>query len=188
MNRKPVFLTILYLCLCPAVLLADNQNQNFNQDQAKQNYHAYLEQLKAISQQYSQITGEMKKVLKEEGVPEWDENTGGINIKPYTDTAPSSKANPVLSQARIQETDKDMTVGIDLPGAKKGSIKVSIQDGRFLHVTASRTIQSVDQAIEKVVSLPSPAQETGAQAKYEDGVLTITILKNAKKEVTVPLN
>ena len=187
MNKKSIFLTIFLMMSFIPALLADTQDQNANYDQARQNYRTYLEQLKTLSQQYSQVTGQMKQFLKEEGVPQWNENTGEISVQPYVEPV-SATNNSVLDKAQVQETDKDMTVSVDLPGAKKDSIKVSIQDGKLLHITAARKIQNTDQAIEKLIALPVPAQERGTRAKYEDGVLTITILKAAKKEVVVPVN
>ena len=48
---------------------ATNQNTNDPAyDQARQDYRAYLQQLKTLSSQYKQITGEVKKVIQEEGV------------------------------------------------------------------------------------------------------------------------
>ena len=47
-------------------------------DQARVDYRAYLEQLKALNQQYKEVTGELKTIVQEEGLPVWNENAGAL--------------------------------------------------------------------------------------------------------------
>lgn len=197
-------LTLLsFMLACPAPA-AQNQQDNSNPsiDQAKQDYHVFLEQLKALNQQYKQVTGEMKKVLDEEGVPSINPDTGELTIqKPSYSN--SSGAPGTFADVDVRETDTDIVVKADLPGMKKEAIKVSVQDNKFLHIEGERNeetnfaktsggsqyVRSERQhgAFERVVELPAFAKDSGTEAHYENGVLTVKIPKaeTPKKEISV---
>ena len=166
----------------PRAFAADDQTPAVSQ--AKADYQEFLKQLKQLNQQYQQITGEIKKTLKQEGVPEIDEQTGELTVRPFVDDPEKTELGRV-----IRQTDQDMTVAMEMPGLKKDSISVRIQDSQFLHVSADKKdgLFAVKH-VKKVVRLPAPADENGAEAKYEDGILTVKILKAAKKEIPVPVS
>ena len=192
------------------ISLADN-NSNANDPayrQAKQDYHAYLEQLKSLREQYRQITSQVQQIIAEEGVPTWDEKTDQIKMVHSLPTDPVTSASLSSSEfgdADIKETDKDMIVKIDLPGVSKDQIKVKLEDNRILKVSGSRESDKEEQkaapeakyyraerqhgVFERSIKLPVLAKESGIQARYENGVLTITIPKaqEAKKEVAVSI-
>lgn len=144
-------------------------------EKARQDYRAYLEQLKTLNRQYKEITAETARIVKEEGLPQWDEATDSLIVAP---------AAPPPS---IQQTDKEMTVSVELPGLRRESIKVSVVDDLILKISAAH--KSSSSLVEKRVRLPAPAEGKDARAAYEDGVLTVTLLKapTAKKEVLVPV-
>ncbi len=183
---------------------ADSTSDNPNYQQAKQDYRAYLAQLKALKAQYSQITSEVQKIVAEEGVPTWDDTTGQIKMTHSLDTNQTTLATPtVFGDADVKETDTDMTVKMDLPGVSKDQIKIKIEDNQVLKVSGSRELDKEEQkttadsqysrierqhgAFERAIKLPAPAKDSGIQAKYDNGVLTVTIPKaqEAKKEVAV---
>ncbi len=147
---------------------------------AKVDYRAYLQQLKALSAQYKQITGEMKEVIKEEGIPVFDENTGEITMQKNLDFSPAAGSGDV------SETDKEMTATVEMPGLKKNSIRASIVEGRTLKVIGER--KSDGQAVQRLVQLPAIAKDKGHRAKYEDGVLTVTVPKAAPATQEVPIS
>ncbi len=151
--------------------------------QAKQDYRAYLAQLKQLNSQYKQITGQISQVLKEEGIPSWDSKTDSLTF----DKPLSLGTTGATSDAIIQQTDKEMHISVDMPGLKKNTIKAQILDMKVLKITASRVLQGETIPIEKIIQLPEPAQDKGTEAKYEDGVLNVKIPKAAKKEITVPI-
>ena len=136
--------------------------------------------MKELSKQYKQITGEITKVAKEEGVPSWDEATGEIQIKPYVEPLQT-----LADGSSIQENEKEMIVSVDLPGFKRNSIEVKLREGNVLHLTAQK---KTGESLEKTIKLPSPAQEKGVRARYEDGVLTVHVPRAASKEITVPVS
>lgn len=150
--------------------------------QAKTDYKSYLEQLKAISQQYQEVTGEIKKVIKDEGFPVWNEETGEITMEHDLDMP-----NPDNAGANIKQNNAELVVSTELPGLKKDSIRVSILDGKALRILGQK--KANDEKVERLIQLPSLVQDKGQKAKYEDGVLVVTLKKSTSspKEVVVPL-
>ncbi|HTL71291.1 MAG TPA: Hsp20/alpha crystallin family protein [Candidatus Eisenbacteria bacterium] len=161
-----------------------DQTTNVNYDQVREDYRTYLRELKRLGVEYNQFTGEMKKIMQEEGFPAWDEEKGVTVAAPGTPLTAS-----VLSgaEARIEDRERDMRVSLDLPGLKKDSIKVKIQGDKFLHVTGKKKTEGAN--VERVVELPVAADQKGASATYEDGVLTVTVRKTAPsiQETDVPV-
>ena len=195
-----VFSVILFPC---SVLAATNSNTNDPAyDQARQDYRAYLEQLKTLQKQYHQITDEVKKIVAEEGVPTWDENSDQMTL---SKNLPAVSEATIFGDADIQETEKTMIVKLDLPGLQKDKINIKVENNQILKISGSRetekeiektTVNSTYSrlerqhgAFERSIKLPAVAQDSGIEAKYENGVLTVTIpkIKETKKEVLVPV-
>ena len=165
---------------------ADSNNQgNVNSQQVREDYRAFLQQLKQLNSQYKQITGEITKVMKEEGVPNWQT---GDEMKKIDELFPkeATVSNPETG-VTIKENDGEMTVAVDLPGIKKESIKITIQDNKKLTISAEKKAEIEPKTVNKVIELPSAAEPDGAKATYEDGVLTLKIKKITSKEVTIPV-
>lgn len=209
--KKIMFLSLMvFLFSSGGSLLADNST-NTNDPayrQAKQDYHAYLEQLKLLREQYRQVTSQVQQIVAEEGIPTWDEKSDQIKMTHSLGVDPAMQASLPTSEfgdADIKETDKDMIVKMDLPGVSKDQIKVKLEDSRVLKVSGSREVDKEEQkttpdakyykaerqrgAFERSIKLPVPASESGIRARYENGVLTITIPKaqEVKKEVAVSI-
>ncbi len=109
---------------------------------------------------------------------------------------------PQIETIRIDATEDDKAYRItaDIPGVKKEDIKVSV-DGTDVTILAEarsakeekegeRVIHSERSygAMSRTLSLPQPVDETGAEARYENGVLTLTLPKReatTKKKITV---
>ena len=206
--KKIFYLLILSTLFFNNNILFADTNSNTNDpasNQARQDYRAYLEQLKALRNQYRQITSEVQKIVAEEGVPTWDDTTDQIKMTHSLSTDQETLAPTVFGDADIKETEKDMIVKIDLPGMSKDRIKIKLEDSQILKISGSRELEKEEQkttqngqyskierqhgAFERSIKLPVLAQESGIQAKYDNGVLTVTIpkAKEAKKEVTVSI-
>ena len=186
------FVSLALFLTTAALAAAQSNDQNAAYDQARQDYRAYLQQLKVLNQQYKQITGEMSKIIKEEGVPTWD--MGGVE-----------SGSKTFAAADIQETDKDMVVKMYLPGVNKDKIKLKIENNKMLRVQGERYEEKQETQVtpdthyqrterqhgvfERVIELPALASDSGTDAKYENGVLTVKILKapTPKKEINVPV-
>ena len=205
--KKIFYLLFISLFFYGPPVLADT-NSNTNDpayQQAKQDYRAYLDQLKQLRAQYHQITSQVQKIVAEEGIPTWDQKSDQIVMTHQLPVAENTMPSTVFGDADIKETDKNMIVKMDLPGLSKDKIKIKLEDNQVLKVSGSRETETEEQknpqdarytqverhqgAFERAIKLPAPAKESGTQAKYENGVLTITIPKaqEVKKEVTVAI-
>ena len=158
-------------------LAADNTQNNPAYDQARQDYREYLKQLKVLSRQYKEVTGEMKKVIQEEGVPVWDDNEGGIEW-----------VKPELSTDRVEQTPNEMVMKFEVPGLLKNSLKIRIDEANVLQISG-RYKEDGKQPFQERVKLPALAKGKDAEARYEDGILTVRIPKAepAHKEIAVPV-
>jgi HSP20 family protein len=206
--KKIVYLMIFVLMLFNGGILsavADSTANDPAYNQAKQNYRTYLEQLKVLREQYRQITSEVQKIVAEEGVPTWDDKSDQLKMTNPLSSVQATLTPTVFGDADIKETEKDMIVKMDIPGVSKDQLKIKLEDDQILKVSGSREVDKEEQkttqdgqyskierqhgAFERSIKLPVPAQESGIQARYDNGVLTVTIpkAKEAKKEVAVSI-
>jgi HSP20 family protein len=100
----------------------------------------------------------------------------------------------------VKEDDKAYTVKADIPGVKKEDIKVSV-DGNLVSINAEVKQEKEEKEGTKVVrseryfgsvsrsfTLAQDVDQNGAQAKYNDGVLELTLPKKtggSKKTISV---
>lgn len=99
----------------------------------------------------------------------------------------------------VNETDQAYLVKADMPGYKKEDIKIAI-DGSLVSISATTQGQEEKTEGDMVYSerysgsqyrsftLPQDVDETKTEAKYQDGVLNLTLPKKAgtaRKEITV---
>ena len=193
---------ILALLACVPGLAATNQDSaNPNLEQAKADYRAYLQQLKVLSGQYRQITSDMKQVIQEEGVPVWDDSgMGGIKVANVT---VEDVDGQTFGDTDIQDTGKNLIVKIDLPGLKKEELKVSIVENSVLRVSGRREDQNIGNwqnssgqyyrserrrgAFERQIKLPVPVSNAGTEARYDNGVLTVKVLKASAAAHETPI-
>lgn len=196
--KKLLFFIPIVSCLLGIPAYADNYGSSKPSDladnpatgQAKADYKAYLEKLKALSAQYKEITGEVKKVLKEEGVPTWDENEGGIKMVPYEDPPVGViVGDQGAIKTNIQDNEKEIIVRFDMPGFKKEDIKLSLRNGHELLVDAARKNEMGAFNFRQAVQLPASADEKSTRGSYENGVLTVHLPKisPSSKDISVPI-
>ena len=186
--KKILFILIGFLLISPLVFSAPTDDQtNAAIEKARQDYKIYLEKLKEMSHQYKGVTTQIKNVVKEEGIPVWNEDTGEIDISKNVQLSPPQS---LMKDVDIQETENDILVKADFPGLKKESIKASLMDQKVLHVSGVQDSAAQSGPFERTIELPSPAKDSGVEAKYENGVLVVKIPKarEVKKEVTVKVN
>ena len=99
----------------------------------------------------------------------------------------------------VTETDQAYTVDADIPGMKKEDIKVAI-DGNTVSISATMQEEKEQASGNAVYSerysgthyrsfvLPQEVDDTKTEAKYQDGVLHLTLPKKpgtARKQITV---
>lgn len=104
---------------------------------------------------------------------------------------PVSVSEPRIEQIKVDaaEGDKSYRISAEIPGVRKEDIKVSVVDNE---VTISAEVRSQSEkkegervvhseryygAVARSFTLPQAVDEEGAQAKYEKGVLTLTLPK-----------
>lgn len=92
----------------------------------------------------------------------------------------------------IAEDEKQFEVSVVLPGMKKEDIKVDLENGR-LNIRGERKmnkeedgknyyrVESSYGTFSRTFYLPDSVDEDSIEAKYEDGVLNITIQKSEDK-------
>jgi HSP20 family protein len=94
----------------------------------------------------------------------------------------------------VAESDNEVTLTADLPGLTKEQIQVRIEDGALL-ITGERKFANEDKKtgyhriersygnFKRYFSLPDTVQADKVEAKYENGVLQVTL---PKKELAKP--
>ena len=99
------------------------------------------------------------------------------------------------NQTRIHDDGESYTVSVDLPGADKKSIDLRVERDS-LRVSSERTEQREDQSSQSIrrqnfygrtsrtIQLPSRVKKEGASAKYDNGVLTISVQKDRAAETS----
>jgi len=102
-----------------------------------------------------------------------------------TDTAPSIKID-------VSEQDGSYAVKAEIPGVRKNDIDVRI-DGNLVTISAETKVEKEEKKGTRVLrrecqegyasrsfTLACPVDESKAQAKYENGVLALTLPKKTK--------
>lgn len=100
----------------------------------------------------------------------------------------------------VSETDQAYQVKADIPGVKKEDIKVSI-DGNTVSIRAEMKEEKTEKMPGNMMrserhygeqfrsfTLPHEVDESKAEAKYQDGVLSLTLPKKAgttSKQITI---
>jgi HSP20 family protein len=117
----------------------------------------------------------------------------GFFVRPMN--LPRTDAGKPLSiRLDVQENDKAYTVAADIPGVKKDDIKVTV-DGGMVTISAEQSNQQEKKEGDKVIysersqgavsrsfSLSQEVDSQAAEAKYENGVLSLTLPKKASAQ------
>lgn len=102
------------------------------------------------------------------------------------------KMPPAGSQVSMEEREKDVLVKMNLPELNREDLKISVKDG-LLIVKGRSEVKREEKAggaketvyrrerlegtFEKSAQLPCAVDENSIQVNYQDGVLTVTVLK-----------
>lgn len=112
-------------------------------------------------------------------------------FSPYAPVSSGQRQGPQLSVPRINmvENEKAFQVEAELPGVAKEDVKVSINEGKVLiEAEVKRTHEKKDgenvvysertmKKFYRSFAVPAEIDEEGAQAKLENGILTLTLPK-----------
>ncbi len=132
--------------------------------------------------QRSPLLGNIARFTPFNNVDDWFKNFG---IRPFSmemENMPEIKIN-------LTEDDKAYIVRAEIPGAKKEDVKVQV-DGNRVSISAETKQEKEEKEGERVIccecyqgssyrsfTLDSAVDETQAQAKFENGILELTLPK-----------
>lgn len=128
--------------------------------------------------------------------PFGDDFFKGFALRPMF---PGMEVQPQI-RLDVTEDDKAYTVKAEIPGVQKSDIKVSV-DGNLVSISAEIKKETEEKEGKKLIrseryygsvsrsfSLDQDVDQAAAQAKYNDGVLELTLPKKpggAAKQITV---
>ena len=114
-------------------------------------------------------------------------------------TRKTYRQQPSIMRTDIRETDDSYVLDVELPGFKKEDVKLQLKDG-YLNITAST--QSTDEekddqgkflrrerytgAMERSFYVGEDLTEEDVKARFEKGVLTLTLPKEQPKKIEEP--
>ena len=117
----------------------------------------------------------------------------------FSGAAPTQAADTTRSPAMdVTESDTAYSVVLDVPGVSKAQLKVSVEGRRVsIATTDAAPIEGEAPAAQRalyrertaaryarVVSLPAEVDRTASQAAFENGVLTLTLVKKVPTGAT----
>ncbi|AEH50122.1 Hsp20/alpha crystallin family protein [Pseudothermotoga thermarum] len=96
----------------------------------------------------------------------------------------------------VYETDKELMIEVEVPGMDKKDIKVKVEDGvlricgekKLEREKSDRNYHVVERSygkFERAIRLPDYVDAEKIKARYENGVLTISIPKKEEKKAKV---
>ena len=101
-----------------------------------------------------------------------------------------------LMKTDVRETENSYELDIDLPGFKKDEVTVDLQDG-YLTISAAKALDKDESdqkgkflrqeryagSMSRSLYVGDDVESTDICAKYEDGILKISVPKAAQKEL-----
>ena len=102
----------------------------------------------------------------------------------------------LMPQVDIGERQKDYVITVEVPGVQEKDIDLTLIDGtltirgekRDEHEEKDKQYHRVERSygsFQRILSLPTDADENTIKAKFKDGVLTITIAKDPQAKPPV---
>ncbi|MCG8374458.1 MAG: Hsp20/alpha crystallin family protein [Balneolales bacterium] len=110
----------------------------------------------------------------------------------FFSNTPSYRTDSFVPSVDISETDTQFEISAELPGIKKENINVDLEKSR-LTISGERKMKNEEKgknfhrvetqygSFTRSFYLPDTIDEDSVQAKYEDGILNITINKSNDK-------
>lgn len=130
-----------------------------------------------------------RQLSRFEQLPEFEDFFRGFGLRPLSRITEST----MDMRMDINEDDKFYYVTVDIPGVKKEDIDVSVEGNQITinaEVSREKTRESEREVYSeryagkayRSFSLPAEVDSAKSQARYESGVLTLTLPKKASAE------
>jgi HSP20 family protein len=95
----------------------------------------------------------------------------------------------MLPKVDIAEGSKHYTITVEVPGVEEKDIDLTVADGTLTirgekrqeqedHDRQYHRVERSYGAFQRVISLPTDAKEETIEAKFKNGILTLTVQKN----------
>lgn len=84
------------------------------------------------------------------------------------------------SEMRSTVNGDQLTISIDVPGSRKDDVEITFESGNVMKVVAKR--QDLDSTSTYRYTVPEAWDRDSADAKLEDGVLTILLTKREREK------
>jgi HSP20 family protein len=92
----------------------------------------------------------------------------------------------------VIDREKDIVVTVDLPGVEKGDIRINVRDNTLEISAEKKAVRENEEEgylrrergysrFYRAIRLPTPVDEPGAHASFNNGVLEVTLPKAEKK-------
>lgn len=110
----------------------------------------------------------------------------------FFNDAVNARRDSFVPSIDVSETDNQFLITAELPGMKKDDINISLENNR-LSISGERTFENEEKgktyhrvetqygSFSRSFQLPDNISEESITAKYEDGLLNITIDKSEEK-------
>ncbi|HKK43898.1 MAG TPA: Hsp20/alpha crystallin family protein [Balneolaceae bacterium] len=110
----------------------------------------------------------------------------------FFNDAVAARRDSFVPSIDISETDNQFLISAELPGMKKEDININLENGR-LSISGERNFENEEKgktyhrvetkygSFNRSFQLPDNVDESSINAKYEDGLLNISIDKNEEK-------
>lgn len=110
----------------------------------------------------------------------FDDIIDTITLDPLTPLFANRKSIRSSFDGRVNTTDDSMNISFDVPGTKKEDVDVTFEANNIMKVVAKRNDTGSISTWRYTIS--EAWDRDSADAKLEDGVLTITFTKNPRDE------
>lgn len=110
----------------------------------------------------------------------------------FNNSSSNYRKDSFMPSVDVSETDSQFEVSVELPGLKKEDINVDLEKGR-LTISGERKFKNEEEGknfhrletqygkFSRSFYLPDTIDDESISAKYEDGILNITIKKSEEK-------
>jgi HSP20 family protein len=115
----------------------------------------------------------------------------GFPFSPFQRKSGGSWNGLILPQVDIGESKKNYIITVEVPGVDEKDIDLTLADGtltirgekRYEQEDSDKQYHQVERSygsFQRMLSLPTDADENKVEAKFKNGVLTISVDKNPK--------